>query len=809
VDVDRDGDLDVYLIHYQGPNQVHRNEGGEMVPVAPPEGSGRVGAATGATFADLDADGRMDLFVTYRFNLPKALHLGYGHADGEGRPRPASSVQGGQESFSVTPFDYDSDGDLDLYVCGYRSASLLHRNEGYGAFRQVAEEAGLHRNGPAVAAFPADYDNDGDLDLYVIQGDEEPNQLFRNEGGTRFTEVAGQAGVDAATIGTGASWGDYDNDGDLDLLVSTIGGPILYENEGDGRFADVTEEGLDAATLLDPPVTAGAAAADYDGDGDVDVFLAGIAGPDVLLRNDSPATGHWLRLELAGRRGQQDALGARVHVRVGEQRQIREQVIASLLGSTHGDLLHFGLGAAGVADEVVVDWPSGARQVLLQVPADQVLRIAEPVHAQDLRLRVLHPAEAPAWGQVTAEVEVENVGSQAAGGAAVALQIEAAGRRLHASRTAVPRLGPGETARLQLPGWRPPSSGVYRFAVALEGADEQPGDNGWERTFPMHQFVDVAQEVGLDGTHNGWAGAWADYDGDGDQDLYLSGGGTSGLGASRLLRSEAGESFTDVTAGSGTADQGNGTGAAVADLNGDGLVDIFLAKGGFVGNGEASRLLHNRGDGTFVDASSESGLEEVLPSYGAAAGDYDQDGDLDLYVPRAPGWPNALFRNDGDGAFSDVGLAHGIRSFSLYGGSAATFVDLDNDGDLDLYAGMWGFHDVYYTNWGAEGFGAARLGEHELTSGVAAGDYDNDGDLDLFVANAGGRSTLYRNELDSHVLSDVGAESGTENFGAASGCAFGDVDNDGDLDLGPEARCRPSGTHRPTSCWRSPRVRTR
>lgn len=308
--------------------------------------------------------------MTYRFNQPKALLLDYGGPRDLPRPVPLSSLAGGQEGFGVVPFDYDNDGDLDLYVCSLHYASLLHRNNGHGDFEQVAEQVGLHHRSGALAAFPADYDNDGDLDLFVAQSGEEANLLCRNEGGAQFTEVASAAGVDAVAITTGAAWADFDNDGDLHLLLSSVGHPYLYDNQGDGHFRDATQQAFDAALLGAQPATAGVAAADYDGDGDVDVFLAGIDGPGLLLRNDSTSQGHWLRVELQGRRGQQGTLGARVHVRAGGQELIREHVVTSLLGSTHGDLLHFGLGAASAADAVTVDWPSGARQVLAQVPAD-------------------------------------------------------------------------------------------------------------------------------------------------------------------------------------------------------------------------------------------------------------------------------------------------------------------------------------------------------------------------------------------------------------------------------------------------------
>ena len=181
--------------------------------------------------------------------------------------------------------------------------------------------------------------------------------------------------------------------------------------------------------------------------------------------------------------------------------------------------------------------------------------------------------------------------------------------------------------------------------------------------------------------------------------------------------------------------------------------------------------------------SIAAGLDEVLSSYAAVAGDYDQDGYTDLYVSQFRGQPNQLYHNSGNGGFEEVGRAKGIVSFFNYGGSAASFADFDSDGDVDLYASIFGTYDVFYAEVGAASFGVSEIGAQGNAVGVAAGDYDNDGDLDVYVINQSRRSALSRNDLEAATFVDIGEESGTDNLALGAGCAFGDYDSDGDLDL--------------------------
>ena len=776
VDVDADGDLDLYLIRFRDPHLLFRNEGGHFTRIEKPAELADHQASTSAAFGDFDGDGELDLFATHRAAQANQF---YRHIYREGFADQSdllSPLRSGQDSFSATPFDSDGDGDLDLYVANLNYPNLFFRNQGHGTFRQEALATGLGRTGASLVGLPVDFDNDGDLDLYLLSGSGERTVLYRNGGQGIFTDWTDESGAGLDGVNSGGGWADFDNDGDQDLLLSSLGQPAVLENQGASRFAEV--QALPAGAAWN---TAGVALADYDLDGDVDAFMAGVDRAGVLLRNDSPDQGHWLGVELRG--AGRSVLGARVRVRTPAGSQLREYIVASLLGSQHGDLLHFGLGSqvAGIAVEVF--WPGGQHTVLEQVEADQVLRLREPSPGRNLAIRrVVQPDLAPRWAALAPEVEVENRGRERSGGLLRA-QIRFGERQVYAESVPVPALEPGERRRLRLPQWQPEWSGTHCFSFSLEGGDEVQEDDTWERCHHLYPFEEVGAALGADDPGKGWAGAFSDCDADGDLDLYIANGGSLGLGESALYRNEGGRRFTNTTLASGVADSGNGTGLVLADFDGDGFQDLFLAKGGFVPEGEASRFFHNQGDGTFADRSAESGLDAVQSSYAGVAGDYDQDGRLDLYVSRFRGQFNSLYHNEGSGRFADLTREKNIVSYFRSSGGSAAFADYDEDGDVDLYASIYGDNDIFYVNQGEGAFIPNQVGDQRSAVGVAPGDVDADGDLDLYVVNVDGRSALYRNELDSHSLVDVAAQAGVENLAQGTGCAFGDYDADGDLDL--------------------------
>ncbi|MCC7261917.1 MAG: VCBS repeat-containing protein [Candidatus Latescibacteria bacterium] len=776
VDIDADGDLDLYLIRFRDAHLLFRNEGGRFARTEKPPALADHQASTSAAFGDFDGDGDLDLFATHRAAQANQF---YTHLYGEGfadQSELLSPLRSGQDSFSVTAFDSDNDGDLDLFVANLRYPNLFYRNQGQGTFRQEALAAGLGRSGASLAGLPADFDNDGDLDLYLLTGSGEHTVLYRNEGQGRFTDRTAASGAGLNGVGSGGGWADFDNDGDQDLLVSSLGQPAVYENLGDGRFA--LSPALPAGAAWN---TAGVTLADYDQDGDVDAFMAGIDQAGVLLRNDSPDQGHWLevRLRAAGR----SALGARVRVHTAAGRQLREYAAASLLGSQHGDLLHFGLGAQAAATAVEVRWPGGNTTALAQVRGGRVLVIEESPPDRDLAIRrVLQPDLAPRWAPLVPEVEVENRGRQSSAGLLRA-RFRFGAEEVYTEEAPVPSLAPGERRVLRLPGWQPARSGTHCFDFSLEGGDEVAEDDTWERCHHLYPFAEVGAATGADDAGKGWAGAFSDYDADGDLDLFVANGGSLGEGESALYRNEGGGRFANHTLASGVADSGNGSGLVLADFDGDGFQDLFLAKGGFAPQGESSRFFHNRGNGTFEDRSAASGLDALQSSYAGVAGDYDQDGILDLYVSRFRGQFNSLYHNEGNGRFADLTREKNIVSYFRASGGSAAFADYDEDGDVDLYASIYGDYDLFYANQGDATFVPSQVGDERSAVGMAPGDYDADGDLDVYVVNVDGRSGLYRNELESQSFVDVAAQAGVENLAQGTGCAFGDYDADGDLDL--------------------------
>ncbi len=772
VDYDGDGDRDLYAVRFNESNALLRNERGALVLLPEDELAAGHPGATSAVFADFDGDGQLDLYSTHRYVSANQYFPSFSTSGFVERTHEQSGLRSGRETFAAVAFDYDGDGDQDLYVANFGFADLLHRNDGRGAFTQVAESAGLGGSDFSVAGLPADYDGDGDFDLYVLHANERENALWENVGDGRFERHLSAAEGRSSSAGGVAA--DFDLDGDIDILVSNLGKVEIYANGGDGHFDDVSSTAVPLPLRADS-FTAGVAVADYDLDGDVDVFLCGMRGADALLRNERSA-GHWLAFEWPP-----GSEGARVQVRQDDSRQVRQQRVDTQLGSAAAGA-HFGLRTDAAVD-VEIDWPSGQRQVLDAVAVDQVVPLVRPVAERDVAIAAVHaPTGAQRWDTLRPEVDVANLGAQRAQGVVLRGYISADGRVLYDERVRVLGLDSGQRARVELPPFSPQRSGQYRIEFSLEGDDEVPQNDRWQRSLYWHPFVDVAADMGVtDPEGAGWAAAMADGDGDGDVDLYISNGGSFGAGENVYYRND-GDRFTDVTRENGTADSGNGTGVVFADFNGDGHQDIFMAKGGFLPPGEADRLLYNSGDGTFVDRSQEAGLDAVQASYAAAVGDYDGDGALDLYVSMFRGQSNRLYRNGGD-VFIDESRSRRIVSYQRFTGSAAAFADFDMDGDMDLYASMYGIYDAFYAEVGDSSYATAEVGDEGDAVGLAMGDYDGDGDLDLFVANQSWRSGLWRNDLSTRTFVDVASQSGVENQGPGTGCAFGDYDNDGDLDL--------------------------
>ena len=379
-DYDRDGDLDVYVTGYvryreledQGPvPQYDIEQPASLNPSAfPPQTNLLLRNDGDGAFTDVAAEA--------------------GVADPEGR------------SLSAAWADLDSDGWPDLYVANDVSDNRLFRNRGGGTFEDLSHPALVADYRGAMGIAVGDWDRDADIDLFVTHWVAQENALYTNlrsqmdrpdEGGLRFMDVADRFGLGQSAldfVGWGTSFFDYDNDGRLDLLV--VNGSTLMRSDDPARLVPMRDQLLwnagerrgfyDVAPLAGSyfereHVGRGAAFGDYDNDGDVDVFIVNHGDRGVLLRNDAPADRGWFQAELVGRRPDRSAIGARLRLVAGGATQTRIVGAQPSYLSQNSPVQHFGLGDASVVDTLEVVWPSGTVQRFTDLRARRRVRIAE------------------------------------------------------------------------------------------------------------------------------------------------------------------------------------------------------------------------------------------------------------------------------------------------------------------------------------------------------------------------------------------------------------------------------------------------
>ena len=228
-----------------------------------------------------------------------------------------------------------------------------------------------------------DYKNDGLIDLFV--SDNVYCSLHENHGSGVFSEMSYKAGIAAACgqfVGWASSFIDYDNDGDLDLFK--VNGELkqlygqedqLFENEGNGKFVDVsTDRG---AYFQAEHVGRGACFGDYDNDGDIDVYIVNLEESGVLLRNNKGNQNNWIDFSLIGETSNRDGVGARISISAGGKKQYAQKVSSSGYLSTNDPRVHFGLGSNKTVDTLKIIWPSGKTQELQNIKANQVITIRE------------------------------------------------------------------------------------------------------------------------------------------------------------------------------------------------------------------------------------------------------------------------------------------------------------------------------------------------------------------------------------------------------------------------------------------------
>jgi len=413
-DYDNDGNADLYVTSY-GRNILYRNNGdGTFTDVTAKAGVAGGGWSVSAGFFDYDNDGKLDLFVTRYMDwdadhnkicggdwhtycppnaFPATTCLLY-HNRGDGTfedvtERSGLAAKKGR-ALGVAFADYDGDGFTDIFVSNDGMQQYLFHNNGDGTFTECALESGVAftADGKGMSGMGAvfqDYDNDGRPDVLVTVLPREIYSLYHNEGGGTFNYAsleAGLGGLTSMSSGWGVGLEDFDNDGWKDLFVAQghvldnvqdIDASLRYKElpllalNHKGRF-----ERADSG-VTKPLAARGVAFGDINNDGCMDAVISCLGGPPVLLLNRGGGNNHWLSILLQGTRSNRDGYGARVNVN-GQTR------FATSTGSylcANDKRLHFGLGTSDKAT-VEILWPSGAKQVLSDVRADQLLPIREP-----------------------------------------------------------------------------------------------------------------------------------------------------------------------------------------------------------------------------------------------------------------------------------------------------------------------------------------------------------------------------------------------------------------------------------------------
>lgn len=297
--------------------------------------------------------------------------------------------------------DFDGDGRPDLYVANDAGANYLYKNNGHGTFTDLALQAGtaLSEDGKeqgSMGVAIGDYDHSGRWSIFVTNFADEYNALYRHDKEFQFADVsfASQTGKPSVPlVGWGTHFLDYDNDGWLDLLVvnghvypqvERAGAPtpyaqpkLLFRNNRNGTFTDVTS--TSGAALTTRAVSRGSAAVDLDNDGDLDVVINNLDGAPTVLRNDGGTRQNFLVIDLEGRTSNRSAVGAVVTVRAGDlvQRGARQSGDSYL---SHSDpRLHFGLGTLTKVDSIEVRWPNGTVQRFGEIPANGFVKIVEGI----------------------------------------------------------------------------------------------------------------------------------------------------------------------------------------------------------------------------------------------------------------------------------------------------------------------------------------------------------------------------------------------------------------------------------------------
>jgi hypothetical protein len=418
IDLDKDGYQDLYVLNY-GPNVFYHNNGNgtfsdittSLGLAGPDKLNGFTKWSIGVAFWDYNLDGRIDAMVG-NFMAFDPKYVSPGSPD----MMPSPTEYNGQESMlyeqlpdgrfedvtkknnlsfpdskcmGLTVFDYDDDGDLDIFQANDHQLNFLFRDE-KGIYKEVSVQNGVAANSKgkgtgSMHGSIGDVDGDGLTDILVT--DLDYGALYKNMGNGLFVDITDKSGVAAAMSGK-SSWGgqlfDFDNDGDMDIVAANgtaeeliLQYPLLLENDGNGNYKNTGKEhGAYFSTKRSGRTLA---VLDYDNDGNLDIVISHLdmEGTPALLRNNGGSGNHWLGLTLRGKDGPASAIAAKVTVTSGGKKRVYVNQWATTYLSNNDQRMHIGLGQQKQIDQLEINWTNGKKEVYNKIETDRYITIKE------------------------------------------------------------------------------------------------------------------------------------------------------------------------------------------------------------------------------------------------------------------------------------------------------------------------------------------------------------------------------------------------------------------------------------------------